>query len=198
MLGSDGQERIREDFFTTVYDRSAKRYRYEFREGNPQSKVNRGCVVWRTDKAVKLWTNLRRNIETIEEVGLAIAAAVGISGEPTFLIPNLLTREEVPGRGFLDLEDLRITGKDQYNGHDCIKISGRYPSRSSLTVWIEANTSLILRVDEETAMTLVSGPRIKGVIMGTGPLVEKTMITYSPRVNIIIPAAKFEITIPEE
>lgn len=193
-----GQEPVSEDFFTTAFDRNAKRFRYEFRAGSPQARLDHGCIVWKNGDAVKIWTKLRGRIETEENLGLAVAGALGNCGESAFLIPHFLAREEVEGRGLLDLDDLRLEGSANFNNCDCIRISGRYPSGAKLTVWVEANTSLILRAEEETAMSLQVGPHHHAIAMGAGPLVTKTIITYSPRVNTLIPAAKFEMLVPQE
>jgi hypothetical protein len=196
MPDEGGQERLSEDFFTTAFDRTAKQFRYEFRTGSPQVEMDLGCIVWRNGDAVKMWTRLRARIETAENLGLAIAGALGNSGESVFLIPNLLAPGEVGGRGLLDLDDLRVAGNAKFNNCECLKISGCYPSASKLTVWVEKETSLILRAEEETAMALQSGPRVHEIIMGSGPLVTRTIITYSPRVNTAIPAVKFEMLVP--
>jgi hypothetical protein len=198
MPDESGQKRVSEDFFTTVFDRNAGRFRYEFRPGSPQTQQDRGCIVWRNGDSVKIWTKLRGSIETEEDLGLAIAGAVGNCGESAFLIPNLLARDEVAGRGLLDLDDLRLAGEAKFNNCDCIKISGCYPSGCNVTVLVDRNTSLILRAEEETAMSLQVGPQFHSIMMGSGPLVTKTIIAYSPRVNTLVPAAKFEMLVPKE
>jgi len=198
MPDESGQEQASEDFFTTAFDRNARRFRYEFRTGGPQTKLAHACIVWRNGDSVKIWTELSARIESTENIGLAVAGALGNSGESAFLIPNLLAPEEIGGRGLLGLEDLRLAGDARFNNCDCFKISGCYPSGSKLTVWVDMNTFLILRAEEETAMTLQIGPKFRSIIMGSGPLVTKTIITYSPRVNTLVPAAKFEMLVPEK
>jgi hypothetical protein len=193
-----GQEQITEDFFTTAFDRNARRFRYEFRTGGPQPEVDLACVVWRNGDSVKMWTKLSSRIETEKEFGLAMAGALGNSGESAFLIPNLLVGEEIGGRGLLDLDDLRLAGKAKFNNCKCLQISGCYPSRSRLTVWVDMNTSLILKAEEQTAVDQQVSPQFHKIIMGTGPLVAKTTITYSPRINTLLPAAKFEMLLPEK
>jgi hypothetical protein len=197
MPDESGEDQVSEDFFTTAFDRSAKRFRYEFRMGSPQPEMDLGCIVWRNGESVRMWTRLRDRIESQENIGLAIAGAVGNSGDSAFLMPNLMAHEEVEGRGLLDLDDLRLAGKTKFNNCDCLMISGCYPSRSKLTVWVETKTSLILKTEEETAMAPQVGPQFHGIVMGSGPLVTKTIITYSPRINTLIPAAKFEMLVPE-
>lgn len=198
MPDENGKDRVTEDSFTTAFDRKAKRFRYEFRIGNPQGLGNRNCIAWRNGDSVKLWTGLFGKVETEENVGLAIAGAVGCSGEPAILIPNLLAPIEAGGRGLLDLDELCLTGKLNFNNADFLKIAGYYPSRSKLSFWVDASTSLIIRVEEETAMTLQVRPGFHGVIMGSGPLVTKTIITYSPGINAPLPASAFEMKIPEQ
>lgn len=198
MPNENGQERVTEDFFTTAFDREAKRFRYQFRTGNPQKFGGRDCIVWRNGDSVKMWTGLTARIETDERIGLAVAGAVGTCGEPAFLIPNLLASTEVEGRGLLDMDDLRLAGKLNFNDTDYLKITGYYPSRSRVSFWVDVNTSLLLRVEEETAMTLQVRPGFHGVIMGSGPLVSKTAITYSPHINISIPESAFEMRVPEK
>ena len=198
MPGEGDQERSTEDFFTTAFDRHAKRFRFEFRPGNPQSDLDNACIAWRNGDSAKLWTESSGRIETVERVGLAVAGALGTCGEPSFLIPNLLSPQDVAGRGLLGLDDLRITGHESFNNSDCLKISGLYPSRSKLTVWVETNTFLILRAEEETAMARHDGPRFHGIFLGSGPLLTTTTINYSPRINTAIPAAKFQLLVPEK
>ena len=98
MPDESGSEQFSEDFFTTAFNRTAKLYRFEFRAGSPQPKVDNGCIVWRTGGSVKLWTAIS-TVETAENIGLAVAGAVGNSGESPFLIPNLLAPEEIGGQG---------------------------------------------------------------------------------------------------
>jgi hypothetical protein len=198
MPDENGNDQVTEDFFTTAFDRDGSRFRFEFRTGSPGPELDCGCIVWRGGDLVKIWTRVSGRIETREGIGLAIAGAVGNSGDPAFLIPNLLAPQEVEGRGLLDLEDLRLAGEAEFNNSDCLKISGCYPSGCRLTVWVETNTSLIVKAEEETAMTLQVGPQFHGVFMGSGPLTAKTIITYSPRLNAPIPAARFEMLVPEK
>ena len=39
-------------------------------------------------------------------------------------------------------------------------------------------------------MALQVGPKFHGIVMGSGPLVTKTIITYSPRINAVIPGCE--------
>ena len=82
------------------------------------------CIVWRNCDTAKIWTRLSGEVETVENIGLAVAGAVGNCGESAFLIPNLLAAQEVGGRGLLDLDDLRLVGDAKFNHSDCLKISG--------------------------------------------------------------------------
>lgn len=47
-------------------------------------------------------------------------------------------------------------------------------------------------------MGLQAGPKFHCVVMSSGPLVTKTITTYSPRVNAPIPAVKFDPLIPSQ
>jgi hypothetical protein len=195
MPDENGKEQFSEDFFTTVFDRTAKLYRFEFRAGSPQPKVDNACIVWRNGSSVKFWTAIS-TVETVENIGLAVAGAVGNSGESSFLIPNLLAPEEIGGRGLLDFDELNLSGDVKFNNCDCVKISGCYSSGSRLTVWVDTESFLILLAEEETSMALQISPGFHGIVMGSGPLVTKTIITYSPRINSVIPVLKFEPLIP--
>ena len=198
MPEKNGQERVIHHSFITAFDREARRLRYEFTSRSPQSKQDRDCVVWRNGGSVKIWTRLKSQIQTMEKVDMAIASAVGYSGEPVFLIPHLLTPMEIKGRGLLDLDDLCLVEKLDFNGTGFFKITGYYPSRSKLTFWVDITTSLILKVEVETATTQLFEGWSYAEIMNSGTVAAKTVITYSPAVNTPIEESKFDIKIPEE
>lgn len=193
-----GKECVTDASFTTTFDREARRLRYEFKAKNPQTTGDRDCIVWRNGGSVKLWTRLKAKIQTVEKIGTAIASVIGYSGEPAFLIPNLLARTEIKGRGLLDMDDMFLAEKLDFSGTGFFKVTGYFPSRSMLSFWVDIKTSLILKIEVEPALTGLFGPRSSSVAMASGALVTKTAITYSPYVNTPIPESKFEMKIPEE
>ena len=194
----NGQERAIHSTFITAFDREARRLRYEFTSRSPQLKEDRDCIVWRNGGSVKIWTRLKSGIQTMENIGMAVASAVGYSGEPVFLIPHLLAPMEIKGRGLLDLDDLCLTEKQDFSGTGYFKITGYYPSRTKLTFWVDITTSLILKVEVETATTQLFEGWSYVDIMNSGAVATKTVITYSPVVNTPIEDSKFDIRIPEE
>jgi len=193
-----GKERATEGSFTTAFDREARRLRYEFTSRSPQLKQDRDCIVWRNGGSVKIWTRFESRIQTMEKIGMAVASAVGYSGEPVFLIPHLLAPMEIKGRGLLDLDDLSLTEKQDFNGTGYFKITGYYPSHTKLTFWVDITTYLILKVELETATTQLFEGWSYVDIMNSGTVATKTVITYSPVVNTPIEDSKFDIRIPEE
>jgi hypothetical protein len=189
---ASGQRQTLEDFFSTAFDRARKRFKFEFRGGVPARGRDASCLVWRKGSTVRFWHALDGRIEPRKNLSLGLASAAGLTLGASFQVPRLLQPGEIDCRGLLELDDLRMEPDDEFNGCACRRFSGRFPSGSRLTVWIERETWLILRIEHRaTGSPAGSGGAGPGPT-GADTRGPETVITYCPRINLKIPLFRFE------
>ena len=179
------------DFFSTVFDRQNKRFRFEVRSPLCDIKF-RGCIAWKEAESAKFWSQLRDKAEIVDNIGIGLAGAVGICGSVAVEVPQLLMPEEVGARGLMYLDGLELAGEAEFNGCQCLRIIGSYPSDCHTTFCLDKKTSLILKIEESQRMAIETSGKSHNVIIGSGPFVARTIINYSPRIDCKIADYKFE------
>jgi len=140
-LGSRTEERP----FTTAFVRP-DRFRFEYSE--TQFGVTMQYVVWRKGKEVRTWWDLRPFAGKLGSLNLALAGATGVSGGSAHTVPALLLPNEVGGRRLTEIVESRRIDNARLDDVECLRIQGKYV-RSPVTLWIDAQTFLLRRIDEE-------------------------------------------------
>lgn len=133
--------------FTTAFVRP-DRFRFEYKEQKGGGQEYR-YIVWRKDKEVKTWWDVRPGIEKEESLGLALAGATGVSGSSAHTIPALLLPEEVGGRRLTDITKAQRIKDAKLDKAECYCIEGEL-ANDSTTLWIDKTTFLVRRIDKQT------------------------------------------------
>lgn len=167
--------------FSTAFVRPTD-FRFEFRDrtGDGEDDWTR-YIVWRSPKAVKTWWTIDPGVETVENLSMAIAGATGVSGGSAFVIPSLLL-PEMSGMRYASLSNLKLIGEERVGGSGAYKIEGQDRDGTTVTLWIDKESLLIVQLFERTKF-----PDFE----------TETTTIYKPRVNVEIAAEKLAFNAPE-
>jgi len=170
----DGGKRTTEKTFQTAFVRPDQ-FRYEYRDwmGGKEKRY----VIWRNGDDVKTWWDIKPQVERPESLHRALHAAVGVSGNSSLTIPALLLRNEVDGGLLTALAEVKRLENDMIENADCFRLEGTYAERVAVTVWVDAKTFLVRRIDER---------------MPVKDFRTETTTTYEPAINVQIPAEELE------
>ncbi|HVS09667.1 MAG TPA: hypothetical protein VMS76_07305 [Planctomycetota bacterium] len=139
--------------FSTVFQRP-DRFRFEFRgmTGGSEEKWEH-YVIWSEEGLTRSWWTLRPEVEIGRSIEAAIGAAAGVSKGSSCTIPSLLIGTTELRSSLPPAEAVSALIRESWNGHDCIRIDfSVYPNQVS-SYWIDAASSLILRIVERTNFT---------------------------------------------
>ena len=158
---------IDEKPFLTAFVRP-DRFRFEYQE--TQSSVEYRYIIWRNNAEVLSWWDVKPGIGTEESLDMAIAGATGVSSGSAHMIPTLLLPNEISGRRLTDITEARRIADTEIDSVNCYRIQGKYAD-DSITIWIEADTFLVRRIETQHAFTDFS---------------TETVTTYTPAVNGVV------------
>ncbi len=192
---TDGGRAGSERPFATAFVRPA-RFRFQFADTGLGDRSSR-YIVWSDGHEVLSWWDAKPGVRHPGALQDALAPAAGISGGSSVRIPGLLLPEEIR-EGSLLLAPERIEdGVDR--GVTCIRIKGQGrktpyamptgPTKSvtvldeSVTLWIDRATYLLRKVEENRTFDTYHS---------------ETTTTYTPEVNVEVPAAELAFGAPAE
>jgi hypothetical protein len=142
--------------FTTAF-RRPDRFRFEYMDRYHVGDEWKRYIVWADGPTVRAWWDVLPGREEPESLGLALAAATGVSGGSAHTMPALLMPDRVGGRRLIELRELRSLGDEPLGEVTCFRLSGRFPvhrtgqkkhaERSPLTIWINRDTMLVRRIE---------------------------------------------------
>jgi len=113
--------------FKTAFVRP-EQFRFEFRSRHGDAEEDwDSYIVWARGSEVLTWWDVRPGIERPESLGLAVAAATGVSGGSSHTIPTLLLPDEIGGRSLSELIELHPLGDEQLDGVMCYRLTGGLP-----------------------------------------------------------------------
>jgi outer membrane lipoprotein-sorting protein len=174
-----GGKRTEEKPFTTAFIRP-DRFRFEYTESKGDRERYR-YIVWRKGNDVRTWWDVIPGVRQLQSLGLALAGATGVSGGSAHTVPALLLPDEVGGRRLTDVTEARRVKDAKLGKVECFRIQCKYAD-SPMTLWIEAKTFLVRRIDEQTNF---------------GSFRTEETTTYRPVMNEQIPDKMLEFGPPE-
>jgi outer membrane lipoprotein-sorting protein len=177
-------KRISEKPFTTAFVRPNQfRFEYSSKFPMPGAKLNR-YIIWCNGDNVRTWWDVQPGVEQEPSLGMAIAAATGVSSGSALTIPRLLMPEVVEACSVTNLLQPNRIEDAVLDGVDCYRIQGRRKKDSDVkTLWISKKTYLIHRIDESHKFT---------------DFRTETTTTYKPDINNVIDENKLAFNAPEE
>jgi outer membrane lipoprotein-sorting protein len=187
--GRAGSERP----FTTAFVRP-DRFRFQFTDPGLGERSSR-YIVWTDGTEVRSWWDAKPGVRRPESLQAALGIAAGISGGSSVRVPGLLLPKAV-GEGAPLIGAERIEdGVDR--GVPCFRIRGRSRKTpyaltmrgkpvtvqdESVTLWIDRATFLLRKVEEMRTFDTYRS---------------ESTTTYTPEINVEIPAAQLEFNVPE-
>lgn len=164
--------------FKTAFMRPG-RFRFEFSQQVLFSKQL--WVVWTDGTTVRGWSTVG-NWSRADDLQSALAEATGVSGGTALMVPTLLLPADGSGALLKQMTDVeRIADSDVGAAH-CYCLRGRL-GESSVTVWIDQQTHLLLRMER---------------LSKSDDLEATEVTTYEPEIDIQIADAELELIPPDK
>jgi hypothetical protein len=134
--------------FITAFDRSRRRFRFEFLSGHPsERKLSMRYAVWTNGDDIRSWWTLApKQVNSFNSLSMALAGPTGVSGGSAMNIPSLLLADQLTSR-FLFADTVAYVGEETIDGHRCHRVDIRTPAWPE-TVFIDADTFLIRRLEQ--------------------------------------------------
>jgi outer membrane lipoprotein-sorting protein len=175
--------------FKTAF-RRPQDFRFEYREklGIAPGVDNRmitHMIIHRDRSGTCLWWSVTGK-EDAESLGMAIAAATGVSSRTAHTVPNLLMAAEIGGRGFLQDRNWTLLPESEHDGHACFRVSHKTGHEDTETLLIDKTSLLLLRIEEAKT---IEGKR--------GRFKTERTTTYVPQFDVDIPEADLVFDAPE-
>jgi outer membrane lipoprotein-sorting protein len=167
----------KEILFTTAFIRpDCFRFEYQKQEKSSLSRY----IIWAKGKDVRSWWNRKGSIEKTTSLDFALAAATGISSGTANHIPALLLPEQIKGRRFTDMTQIKRIEDGKLDSIDCFLIQGSYEGRE-IILWIDKKTFLVYQMEMRYKFLGVDVVRT---------------IRYDPRINAEISEEKLKFNAP--
>jgi len=190
---TDGGRAGSERPFTTAFVRP-DRFRFQFTDPGLGERSSR-YVVWTDGTEVRSWWDAKPGLRHPATLQEALGIAAGISGGSSVRIPGLLLPRDVgqgaPLVGAERIEDgvdravrcFRIKGKSRRTPYT-LTLGGRTLTvqDESVTLWIDRATFLLRMVEEAKTFDSYRS---------------ESTTTYTPELNVEIPAAQLDFNVPE-
>jgi hypothetical protein len=133
--------------FRTAFIRP-DRFRYEFTEKMHDIGIRHRYIIWQNGKEIETWWDIKPGVEKPGSLGLALAAATGVSGGSAYIVPSLLLPAETKGSLLARMMGAKRDDDVVFNGASCFKIEGTLATEA-VVVWIEKKSFLLLRIDQQ-------------------------------------------------
>lgn len=167
--------------FSTAFVRPDA-FRFEFQSRRGEEEWDR-YIVWKQGTAVKsLWTMNKQERE-FGQLSLALAGALGVSSRASHIIPILLMPDSINSESLKTLKELKLLGEEPVEKRAAYKIEGQDFRGVTMTVWLDKESQLILKVFQKNKVEPVNG----GESFET-----ETTFFYEPQINAKVPAARLE------
>lgn len=158
--------------FTTAFVRPSH-FRFEFSEDN--ERTSQQFVAWRDNKSIRSWWSIQRETKYHEILDEPLRNATGISGSSAIVVPSMLFQILGDEHRIQRMTDLSFGTEEKVNGRPAYRIQGKDWLKDSLTIWIDKETFLLVKLFERKR--------------SRGPEVDLT-ITYEPQINVDVPPGK--------
>jgi hypothetical protein len=141
-----GGSRIVVKPFKTAFVRPTH-FRFEFKLRRGEQGWNR-FIAWQQGGTVKSWSAFNQKAKSEEWLPTVIASFTGISSKAALTIPQLLMPDLLKARSLSSLTGFRLDGEEKINGSSAYRVKGEYLHNNTVTIWIDKEKLLILRIYE--------------------------------------------------
>jgi len=178
MTHPGGEDR---QFFKTWYQRPG-RWRMDYSEPRENGK-QATLIFWSNGSSNKIWDDVyKRSPNVLRSPGHGFESVSRVACQYVETVPSLLDPTAVNDRTLEDLAGSAILPEAMIKQSECVRINGRGPGQSNVTIWIEKRRTLILRIENETKVQNLGDARI--------------VVDYSPVPNPKIAPSVFEYKPP--
>lgn len=132
--------------FKTAFVRPSQ-FRFEFKMRRGEEGWDR-FIAWQQGGTVKSWSAFNKKAKAEEWLPTVIAAFTGISSKASLTIPHLLMPGLLEAHSLPSLTGLRLDGEEKINGRFAYRVKGEYLPNNPVTVWVDKEKFLILRIYE--------------------------------------------------
>jgi len=179
--------------FTTAFVRPG-RLRFQFTDPGLGERSS-SYIVWSDGSEVRSWWDAKPGVRRPGSLQAALAPAAGVSGGSSVRVPGLLMPEELAEGPLLIAPERIKDGTDR--GVTCLRVSGQSRKTpytlsmgarvltvkdESVVLWIDRATFLIRKVQETRTFDTYTS---------------ESTTTYTPEIDIEIPAAQLAFAAPE-
>lgn len=154
--------------FSTAFVRPSD-FRFEYKERREDDKWNR-YIIWKGAESVKTWWSVRPGVESPQNLSFALGGAAGVSSLAATTVPTLLMPKMTIGNLIKSLSELKLIGEEEVNGSNAYKIEGIDWRKSTVTLWVDRGSLLIVKIYQRTRV---------------GTFETETTTTYKPQVNVV-------------
>jgi len=120
--------------FKTHFTRPNK-LRFEWLAYSAVSSIEKNAVWSDGVKAFGFYSWEPDQVETKEDIGMAVAGATGVSQSSAHTVPELLI-SEIGGFSLTELTKLTLKKEEVFEGEDCYVIEGYHPNGEAWQLWI--------------------------------------------------------------
>jgi outer membrane lipoprotein-sorting protein len=141
--------RRRTDIFFKTYFTRPKKLRFEWLDYGSFSAPGLSLVWTDGIKAYSSYAYKQDEIETKEDIGLAIAGATGVSLGSAHTVPSLLLNDLL-GFSPAELTKVSLKGQELFEGEDCYVVEGYHPDGDLWRLWISKHDSALRKLRTPT------------------------------------------------
>jgi outer membrane lipoprotein-sorting protein len=133
--------------FSTAFVRPS-RFRFEFVEIGLSGRESH-YIVWRDESAIKSWGTIKPETRDFETLALALAGGGGVSGGSAIFVPSMLMGNLGDLHRIQTMTQLKLKREERIEDKTAYRIEGRDWQNNLLTIWIDKESFLLLRILEK-------------------------------------------------
>jgi hypothetical protein len=139
--------------FRTAFVRP-DRFRFEFRQMTvgPEDEWPL-YVTWSNEGRTRSWWTYQPQVRVLDSIKSGIAAATGVSHGSGHTIPSLLLRDLELRSPLPAAERVSTFQREPWDERDCIRLDFFSRPNQTSSMWLDANSLLVLRIVQQTDVT---------------------------------------------
>ena len=165
-FGMESPPRVEEQTFRTAFVRPDQ-FRFDY-VSSPRTRATN--TIWRSGPLVWSKYEFSLTAEKQESLSMAVAGATGVSNGVAHTIPALLMPDQVSGWRLTELGSVGRLEDEKLGPVTCSRIRGVVAGGLPVIVWLDSETYLIRRIDEQlperfgATTTTLYEPSINGAV----------------------------------
>lgn len=155
--------------FSTAFVRPSE-FRFEFKSRRGENEWDNYIISMKGNDIKTFWS-IRPDKPSPPNLNSALATAAGVSSSSSLNIPGMMIPDMAGYNRFRLLKQLQLAGEEPLNDKIAYKIEGTDSRDNKVSLWIDKDTSLLLKVYE---------------VRKINDFETETTTTYKPVVNVIV------------